>query len=316
MESKLSESIRSALEQRAVLLQQIRKFFAQRDVLEVETPALSQAANSDPAIESFEVNTAQGLRYLHTSPEYPMKRLLAQGSGDIYQICKVWRDEEQGRFHNPEFTMLEWYRTGFSYYQLMDEVADLLSFLFPEINDAPVLLSYEQAFVEILDVNPHSCTQQMLEKRVASLNVGCQSQLSRSELLDLLMVSAIEPAFNATGFTFIYDYPAEQNALACVKDVNPPVAERFEVYFGRHELGNGYQEEVDPDKNTDILQRENEQRMQNNQRIRPLDERFLQAMTHGVPRASGIAMGIDRLLMCKTHAESLQDVITFPWSVA
>jgi len=149
----------AALQERALLNRQVRVFFAERKVLEVETPALSQAGNTDPFIDSFSVNTPQGLRYLHTSPEYPMKRLLVAGAGDIYQLCKVWRRDESGTRHNPEFSLLEWYRLGFTWQQLMQEVAELLHTLIPHLLKPPRFCSYRELFLETLQLDPHLATE-------------------------------------------------------------------------------------------------------------------------------------------------------------
>ncbi|KAG1663485.1 Elongation factor P--(R)-beta-lysine ligase [Nymphon striatum] len=233
---------------RAQMLYDIRAFFLQKNVLEVETSALSQFGNTDPFIESIKcIQDKAGIRYLHTSPEYPMKRLLAAGSGDIYQISKVWRSGESGKNHNPEFTLLEWYRVNFSYQQLMQEVEELLNSLLPNLSKKPQLVTYEELFLENFNINPHIATNKQLsecaKKHIKSLSTD---GMDNQSLLDALLSFCIEPNFDNKRLTFVYDYPASQSALAQIRQTeNYSVAERFEVYLGQSELGNGYQEEVD-----------------------------------------------------------------------
>jgi lysyl-tRNA synthetase class 2 len=296
--------------------QTIRAFFRKRGVLEVETPYLSQAANTDPNIESAVVSLSGETRYLHTSPEYPMKRLLAAGSGDIFQICKVWRAEELGRRHNPEFTMLEWYRVGFSYEQLMDEVESLFQQLLPTINKPVRRISYAEAFLESLGFNPHIIADVDLQHYVKE-HIDVVGDLDRQAMLDLLMTHRVEARFAADELTIVYDYPATQSALAQVRDeVNWQVAERFELYLGSLELGNGYQELTDYQHNQAVLAEELAKRDAENQRLVPKDERFLAAMQTGMPKSAGIAIGLDRVLMAMTGKKNLEEVISFPWLMA
>ena len=300
---------------RAQMLQQVRAFFLAQKVLEVETPALSQGANTDPFIESFKVDSS---RYLHTSPEYPMKRLLAAGSGDIYQICKVWRSSEVGSYHNPEFTMLEYYRVGFSYQQLMQEVSDLLHSVMTHINKSPQYFSYAQLFLEKFSINPHiSCRDQLLicvSNEIPSLNTN---DLDQQALLDALLTHSIEPEFDQNCLTFIYDYPASQSALAQLrKEEGYTVAERFEIYLGHLELGNGYQEETNAERNKEILEKDNQARVKLGFDSMPVDELFLSACDSGIPTSTGVAIGLDRVLMGITGEKSIQKVINFPWDKA
>ena len=315
------------LVERARMNANIRAFFSQRQVLEVETPALSQAANTDPYIDSFQcqsshdsINKTQGTqppRYLHTSPEYPMKRLLAAASGDIYQLAKVWRAHELGHKHNPEFTLLEWYRLGFSYQQLMQEVETLLYQLIPTLNPAHTLKqTYQSAFIEILNIDPHIASEAVLQDCIQTHAINIAGNLDRSALLDVLMTHCIEPQFRTNALTFIYDYPATQSALAQVRQDQPPVAERFEVYWGSLELGNGYQELQDAQANAAVLQSECDYRQQHNYAVVPQDQHFLAAMQYGLPHCAGVAMGLDRILMAKLNKKSIQEVISFAWTVA
>ena len=303
----------TALKQRAILNQQVRVFFAERHVLEVETPALSQAGNTDPFIDSFSVNTTHGLRWLHTSPEYPMKRLLAAGSGDIYQLCKVWRKDESGRRHNPEFTMLEWYRLGFSYTQLMQEVAELLHTLIPHLTKLPRFITYRDAFLETLRIDPHTADQTTLAACAQAHGVNITGDMPLQAWRDLLLTHCVEAAFPLDQLTFLYHYPAAQSALAKVQeDAGQWVAQRFEVYLGALELGNGYQEQTDASRNREILQQDAQTRGDGI----PIDEHFLAALEQGLPECAGVAIGIDRVLMCRMQVSDLKQVISFSWEVA
>jgi len=305
----------AVLSERAYMNQSIRAFFSKNNVLEVETPALSQAANTDPYIESFQCEGSH--RYLHTSPEYPMKRLLAAGSGDIYQIAKVWRAQELGAKHNPEFTLLEWYRLDFTYHQLMQEVETLLCQLIPQLDRIKtVRLTYQAAFIEIINIDPHIASNEDLQQCIQAHDINISAALDHSALLDVLMTHCIEPQFRLDALTFIYDYPAEQSALASVREDNPPVAERFEVYWGSLELGNGYQELQDAHCNSAVLQRECEYRQQYDYASVPQDQHFLAAMQYGLPYCAGVALGLDRVLMAKLNKKSIQEVISFAWTVA
>ena len=302
-----------ALRERARLYQQVRVFFAERQVLEVETPALSQAGNTDPFIDSFTVNTTTGLRYLHTSPEYPMKRLLVAGSGDIYQICKVWRRDEAGSRHNPEFTMLEWYRVGFSYQQLMQETANLLHRLIPQLNKSPRFITYRQAFLETVQLDPHAAEVSELQACAWAQGIQFTGELDKQGWCDLLLSHCVEANFPKNQLTFLYHYPASQSALARVIEENGVlVAQRFEVYLGALELGNGYQEQTDAARNRAILTQDAHTRGDGI----PVDEYFLQALDQGMPESAGIAIGLDRVLMCRMQVDDIKQVIAFPWELA
>jgi len=306
------------------MLRSIREFFYQRQVLEVETPALSASANTDPFIDSFELITVCSgkpeKRYLHTSPEYPMKRLLAAGSGDIYQICKVWRAEPSSRQHNAEFTMLEYYRLGFALSDLMDEVGNLLHLLAPNLNKASECTTYASLFLDNLGFNPHTISNEGLQGQLLERVPELSGELDRQASLDLLLTHCIEPLFPTDRLTFVHDYPATQSALSNVEaskdDPNVLLAKRFEVYAGTLELGNGYQELTLASANEAILNSELAARESMNLPPVTLDQRFLSAMQAGLPECSGIAIGIDRVLMLQTGASSLKQVINFSWENA
>lgn len=302
------------LQERARVMQMIRAFFLARNVLEVETPYLSQAGNTDPFIESFRVESRSETRYLHTSPEYPMKRLLAAGSGDIYQLCKVWRQEEQGKNHNSEFTMLEWYRLGMTYEILMQEVVDLLKKVIPKASEKPTrFVSYKTLFLEKLSIDPHQARTEDLFTAMAAQNIQVEGELDHRSALDILMTHVIEPAMDEQQLTIVYDYPQQQQALSQVVD---GVAKRFEVYFAGVELANGYLELLDPEKNRQILHADSARRKANKQAEIPIDERFLMALEKGIPACSGVAVGVDRIMMCRLEKKHIKDVISFPWGVA
>ncbi|WP_370315698.1 EF-P lysine aminoacylase EpmA [Thalassolituus sp.] len=296
---------RAALAARAAFYRSIRTFFAERDVLEVETPLLSCAPVSDPNIEPMQ--TTEG-RWLHTSPEYAMKRLLCAGSGDIWQLCKVFRAGEAGRRHNPEFSMLEWYRLGWTLDQLMDEVRDLVRTLFqPRWADLPELrISYDTALRQYAGLDVHNASPE----EVAALGIqtaGQDLQLGRDGWLDVIMSHLVEPALPQDTLVFISGFPASQAALARVARAPDGhlVAQRFELFFNGTELANGYHELTDPE--------EQRRRFNNESRGRPVDERLLAAMASGLPDCSGVAMGADRLLMHMTGSPAIADVISFDW---
>lgn len=304
----------AGLQRRAQLLRDIRDFLSTRGILEVETPLLSTAGNTDPMINSI---MAEDGRYLRTSPEFALKRLLAAGSGDIYELGRVFRHGEAGRHHNPEFTMLEWYRTGFSYHQLMDEVAAIVRHcgrgkfdLWPQDK-----LSYRQLFQTHLDLDPFIADKH--ELAAAAKQHGIEDMdLQRTQWLDLLVSLVIQPALPQECLTIVYDFPAEQAALARIRPASPPMAERFELFLGRTELANGYQELTDAAEQRQRFDTDNQSRQQVGKQQYELDHHLLSAMAHGLPDCAGVALGVDRLLMAILGAEALDEVITFPFSRA
>jgi len=300
---------------RALLYQQVRDFFRQRDVLEVETPLLGQAASTDLHLASLSVDAEN--KFLQTSPEFAMKRLLAAGSGPIYQICKAFREGEAGRRHNPEFTMLEWYRPGFDHFQLMTEVGALVCLL---LGERPVRqLSYRAAFEQVLGIDPHGCHEKILAQ-LAQQYTGyvAANDDNRDTLLDLLMSQVIEPTLGRGELTFIYDYPASQCALAklAVDAEGVQVAERFELYVDGVELGNGYHELTDGEEQLRRFNADLHNRADNNLPAVPVDQRLVAALDSGLPDCAGIAMGLDRLLMLMAGSDSIRQVIAFPADIA
>lgn len=312
-----------ALRLRAALLADIRAFFAARGVLEVETPVLSHAGATDPNLDSFITRyrgpgAADGATlYLHTSPEFPMKRLLAAGSGPIYQICRAFRNGESGRRHNPEFTLLEWYRPGFDHHQLMDEVETLLRALFRGriAPGAARRLSYAEAFLTHVGVDPHRATVAELARAAAEHGIAAPDGMpehDRDPWLDLLLTERVEPALAAEGLCFLYDYPASQAALARVRPGTPPVAERFEVYLHGMELANGFHELIDAREQGERFARERQRRRERGRGDVPPDQHLLTALTDGLPPVAGVALGLDRLLMVLIGAGCIEEVIAFP----
>lgn len=300
-----------ALQQRAKLNTYVREFFSDRGVMEVETPLLSRAAVDDANLEPVGTHVCNEPAFLHTSPEYPMKRLLAAGSGDIYQICKVFRDSEVGRRHNPEFTMLEYYRLGFDLKTLMDEVAQLVGdFL---LIQRRIDLSYTQALKQYASLDVSDLDDGALRNRVTEF-VGEDLELSRDECLDIVMSHVVEPSLPKDAMVFIFNYPASQAALAETFETSEGhwLAKRFELYVNGLELANGYHELTSQAEQ----QRRFETQAQRHTQARPLDDHFLQALNHGLPDCSGVALGLDRILMLKQNTQNIADVLSFDISRA
>jgi lysyl-tRNA synthetase class 2 len=304
-----------ALQLRATLLARAREFFAQRRVLEVETPILSAAAVSDPQVESLTTGVAgmEGRFYLSTSPEHPMKRLLAAGSGDIYQVCKVFRDAERGRWHNPEFTMIEWYRRGFDDAALMTEVEELVArLLAPQrILARAERLTYAAALQRHAGIDAHSAGDDELTAAVVRHGVACCADLERDAKLDLLMALVAGPQLGRGNPCFICDYPASQASLARLKPGSPPVAARFELYLDGVELANGFHELSDPAEQRQRFARDLAVRRARDQIQPPLDEHLLAALEAGVPDCAGVALGFDRLVAIALGAARLSDAMAF-----
>ncbi len=302
-----------ALRVRAETLASLRRFFAERGVLEVETPALSAAAVTDLHLHSvtctLEVDDRRA-RYLQTSPEYAMKRLLAAGSGAIYQICKVFRDGERGRRHNPEFTMLEWYRPGWDHHRLMDEVDELLQTVLGVA--AGERISYADAFRRHAGVDPHAADDGELRSRVAALGVSDVSELDRDDLLNLLLSHSVEHLLGVGRPTFLFDYPTSQAALARVRPGDPPVAERFEVFIDGIELANGFHELADPREQRRRFEADLAERRRRGLPEVAVDGRLLAALAAGLPDCAGVALGVDRLVMLRIGSRDIADVIAFP----
>ncbi len=309
-----------ALRLRAELLAEIRRFFSSRGVLEVETPLLSAATVSDLHLHSLslrlDVPGAPRRAYLQTSPEFAMKRLLAAGSGAIYQICKAFRDGEAGRSHNPEFTILEWYRPGFDHHRLMDEIDELLA----AVLDVPAgsRLTYAEVFERHLGIDPHTATVADLRHAAEAhgVDLAGAGPEDRDGWLQLLMSHAIEPELGRGRPSFVHDFPASQAALARVRPKAAPgevaLAERFEVYVEGVELANGFHELTGAVEQRRRFELDLERRRRAGLEAVPIDERLLAALDAGLPECAGVAFGVDRLLMLLAGADDLRQVISFP----
>ncbi len=303
------------LRQRAALLADIRTFFQSRGVWEVDTPLLGAHTVTDPALNPLIVQpcaASERPRYLQTSPEYAMKRLLAAGSGAIYQIAHAFRDDEQGRWHNPEFSLLEWYRPGFDLDALMTEVADLVLPLLGR--DGARRYRYRDLFLDTLDLDPFAAT----DAELAAAARGCVDtggmQGGRDLWLDLLMTHAIEPVLAGKGVVFVHDYPASQAALArCLRVDGVEFAARFELYIDGVELANGFHELADAAEQARRFDRDNHLREAQGLPEREADGYLLAALEAGLPDCSGVALGLDRLLMVLCGASQLSTVLPFDW---
>lgn len=321
---------------RADTLRNIRSFFDARDVLEVDTPVLSASTVPDPFIESFHTRYVSLTRimprehyFLHTSPEFPMKRLLASGSGSIYQISKVFRQGESGPRHNPEFTLLEWYREGWDHFQLMQEISQLLDTLLSPYVELAItrFVTYREAFQDNLGINPHSASLKELMTCAEQLGLGgvLDRDDHRDRFLELLFSHAIEANLgkskDAAGndkpcICFLYHYPASQASLAKTNTEHGyAVAERFEVFIDGMELGNGFHELNDATEQKKRFEADNQFRIQAGQSEIPLDEHFLEAVG-SLPDCAGVAIGIERLLMVMSQSQHIDNVINFPFDRA
>ena len=304
-----------ALRARAGLLAKIREFFSERGVLEVDTPLLSQFGVTDPNIELFTVALPNEQRFLQSSPEYAMKRLLASGIGDIYQLGKAFRRGESGARHNPEFTLLEWYRTDTSHYELIREVAELVAKVLPV--SSWQVWSYAALFAEILNLDVFTASTETLNRKVEQEGISIDAPLSRLDYLDLLMTHSIEPHIAGWGLVFVLDFLPEQSALArLISRQDNTVAARFEAYYGGLELANGYWEEAQADVLSARFADDNAKRGLRGQEVISADTRLLHALEAGFPDCSGVALGFDRLLMLTLGQSSIAEVMPFGWDRA
>ena len=311
-----------AVRLRARLNALVRDLFAERGVTEVETPVLSRAGNTEPNIDGFctEFNGPIGAgartRYLRTSPEYPLKRLLASGFGDCYELGRVFRNGEAGSAHNPEFTMLEWYRVGFDHRRLMLECAQLVRAALALVQrDATVsTTSYRDWFRDGIDLDPWFAEESALRAALADYSISGED-LTRDDWLDLLVTHRLQPQLPPDTITIVYDFPASQCSLARIRPGSPPVAERFELYLGRYELANGYHELNDAAEQRTRFERDNARRRERGQREIPLDDRLL-AVLDAMPDCAGVALGIERLLMCLAGTDAIADVLAFAFAEA
>lgn len=312
----------AALRQRAALNALIRAFFAERDVLEVETPILSAAGNTEPNIDSFHtrfsghVDAGSAQRWLRTSPEYPLKRLLAAGVGDCYELGRVFRNGEAGGRHNPEFTLLEWYRVGWDHHRLIEEAAALVRAALGLVQRTATLrvIDYRGLYQQALEIDPFDASLEQLQAPLADIRIDADG-LTRDDWLDLLMTHCIQPGFDDDTMTVVHDWPASQAALARVRPGRPPLAERFELYLGAVELANGYHELNDAAEQRARFERDLATRRTRGDVLPPLDEPLLAALP-GLPDCAGVAVGVDRLLMALNRTLRIADVLAIDFAHA
>lgn len=298
-----------ALRERARVYHQIRAFFAARDVLEVDTPLLATSTNTDRNITSIEIADPARPCFLQTSPEFAMKRLIAAGSGSIYQICHAFRAAESGRKHNPEFSLLEWYRIGFDYQQLMDEMEILIDCLSSRENQFQ-RLSYADLLLEHTGIDiARTELGALRQKAQALLPHADTSALDFDQCLDLLIGFAVGPQLQ--GYVFVYDYPVSQAALARVSASDPGVAERFELYYEGLELANGFSELTDANLQRARFEADNRERQAAGLPQYPIDQQLLAALDAGLPECAGVALGLDRLLMVLLGYDRIEQVLSF-----
>ncbi|HDM8203802.1 TPA: elongation factor P--(R)-beta-lysine ligase [Vibrio harveyi] len=310
------------LRQRAALITSIRQFFAERQVMEVDTPAMSHATVTDIHLHTFQTEFvgpgyADGSKlFFMTSPEFHMKRLLAAGSGCIYQINKAFRNEENGRHHNPEFTMLEWYRIGFDHHKLMDEMDDLLQLVLK--CGAAERMTYQQAFIDVLGVCPLEGSMQELKVVATKLGLSdiAEPEEDRDTLLQLLFSIGVEAKIGQQAPAFVYDFPASQAALAKINPQDNRVADRFEVYFKGIELANGFHELDNPKEQLARFEQDNAKRLEMGLKPQPIDYHLIGALEAGLPDCAGVALGVDRLIMLALGCDHIDQVTAFPFPIA
>jgi len=311
------------LQLRARTLQKIRQFFQARQVLEVETPLLCSATNPDPHIDSFSTafigpQAARGINlYLQSSPEFAMKRLLSAGIGPIYQICKAFRQGELGKLHNPEFSILEWYRPGFTLDALIAEVDSLITQLFTDANKTlgeTQIVSYQQAFRSAVGIDPLEASAADLRRCAENNSIVVQGlpNEERDAWLDLLMSHVVQPTLGRNRLTFVTNYPVSQAALARVSPDDERTAERVELFINGVELANGFYELSDTQEQKRRFEKDLQLRALAHQHQPPMDEYLLQALHHGLPECSGVAVGLDRVMMLLAGVDTLSEILAFP----
>lgn len=305
---------------RAEKLAALRAFFAARGVLEIEAPLLSRGVSHDAHIGALEVPCAGGTRYLQTSPEPHLKRLLARGYPDVYSIAKAFRVEESGRRHNPEFTMVEWYRLGFKLRAMMEETVALCALVAGD-RETDFRL-YVETFHAATGLHPRKATREELLTHPVFAGRGLTPKDAphvfpeKTDVLNFLMSEVVEPTFDPAKFTVVHHFPIEMAAQAEPDQEEPFLAQRFEVYAGGMELANGYKELIDAREYRARFEAENAKRAGAGKPVIPLHDAFFADLGPGLPACAGVAVGFDRLLMLATGAEDIRDVLEFPWDEA
>lgn len=311
----------STAQARAKIISKIRLFFAARNVTEVDTPLLSNGTITDAHIEAFDTRynflsdtsvSVSASLFLQTSPEFAMKRLIASGYGCIFQVCKAFRHEGYGKHHNPEFTMLEWYRIGFTHTELMEEVGELLIEVLS--CNTPKKVTYQQLFIEHLSIDPLATSHDELKSYLVAHELS-SAWLLNSEgtdtLLQYLFSEVIEPKIGTDEPCFVYNFPSSQASLAKISCEDTRVAERFECYYQGVELANGFHELTNVDEQRQRFDTDNYQRMVNKLETKPIDKNFIAALQSGLPDCAGVALGVDRLIMLALNKNTIKEVITY-----
>ena len=307
----MSLAFEARVQKRALMLKKVRAFFDERSCYEVDTPLLSKRACIDTHIDLFEVSISEKeTGYLHSSPEYAMKELLSQGSGDIYQLSHVYRKNEQGSLHHPIFTLIEWYRINTSYNAFIREACEVITlFIGPQPYET---LSYEDAFLTFLKLNPFNASKEELIDCAKKRDIDLSSD-SKDFILSQLWALFIEPHLGKKALSIITDYPPSQAALAKIHTrKGKKCAERFEIYYQGIELGNGYHELDDPQELKMRLDIANKERVSLGKQALPLDHSFLKAVEN-LPDCYGIAIGFDRLMMLQSNRKTIREK-NFPYS--
>lgn len=307
------------LQDRAAMFVEVRSFFATRGVIEVDCPVISARASVDTHIDLMPVRY-QGaeIRYLHSSPEYGMKRLLAKGIGDIFQMSHVFRDGECGLKHNPEFTLVEWYRLGMTFSQMIDETCQFIKLF---IGELPInFISYREAFIRYVGFDYLNLDTEQLAEKLRSHGVDVPLEIEvegKDAVMNIALAIKMEPNLGIDGLTVLNYYPASQAALArtSIRD-GEEVAERFEVYYQGLELANGYFELADPEEQMRRFEEANNQRQELGKDRLPIDDNFLKALEEGLPECCGVAVGFDRLMMLRHRVDNISEVISFDWNEA
>ena len=301
----------ATLKYRSFVMKELRRFLSNRGVLEIDVPVVGRSSVTDPGVSSFDVSSEHFRGFLQTSPEYFMKRLLASGSGDIFSLGKAFRAEEKGPAHNPEFTILEWYRINWDEHQLIEEVVDLVSVFTPSVN--LLKISYGELFQQILGLNPHNAELSELQSRAEEANFGSWFTSFRSGCLDVLFETFVRPNM-PKGLVILFDYPACQRALAQLHSVDgQQVSRRFEVFLNNSELANGY---FELNNFSDHQNRFNEDRRERHAmgKLLPEDDLLLlEAVKSGLPDCAGVAFGVDRLLVQLLGAARIDEIMPFSW---
>lgn len=305
------------LKKRGEIVRSIRDFFYQKEVLEVETPALSQATVTDVHLHTFDTQFigpgfAQGqCLYLQTSPEFHMKRLLCAGSGAIFQIAKAFRNEESGRYHNPEFTMLEWYQPNYDHFNLINEVDELLQRILK--TQACDIKTYQQVFMEHIGLDPLTSDIEVIRAKALTFDLGdfVATETNIDTLLQCLFCFVIEPLIGLEKPIAIYNFPASQAALAKIDSDDNRVAQRFEFYYHGIELANGFHELQDAQEQLSRFEEDNNLRKEEGLLAQPIDHHLIDALSHGLPNCAGVALGVDRLIMLALNKQHINEIISF-----